>query len=63
MRKFFEDYKVLLRSIPAPTVTIFIVSVILMNLMANKELLSTPWPSMPTVCAVWMARRSKRRST
>ena len=56
MRKFFEDYKVLLRSIPAPTVTIFIVSVILMNLMANKELLSTPWLALDCGFAVsWVS--------
>ena len=48
MRKFFEDYKVLLRSIPAPTVTIFIVSVILMNLMANKEPVSYTHLTLPT---------------
>ena len=56
MRNFFEDYKVLLRSIPAPTVTIFIVSVILMNLMANKELLSTPWLALDCGFAVsWVS--------
>lgn len=38
-----EDYKILLRSIPASTVSAFIVSVILMNLLANKELISLPW--------------------
>ena len=34
-KDLFEDYKILLRSIPASTVTVFIVSVILMNLLAN----------------------------
>lgn len=42
-KDLFEDYKVLLRSIPASTVTVFIVSVILMNLLANKELISLPY--------------------
>lgn len=43
VREALEDYKVLLRSIPASTVTVFVVSVILMNLLANKELVSLPW--------------------
>ncbi len=42
-RRTLEDYKVLLRSIPSATVTCFVVSVILMNLLANKELISLPW--------------------
>ena len=43
LKELREDYKILLRSVPAPTVTIFIVSVILMNLLASKELISVPW--------------------
>lgn len=43
IKSIYEDYKVLMRSIPAPTVTFFIVSVIMMNLLANKELISLPW--------------------
>ena len=43
VRETLEDYKVLLRSIPAPTVSTFILSVVLMNLLANKELVSLPW--------------------
>lgn len=43
IKKVLEDYKLLLRSIPASTVTCFVVSVILMNLLANKELVSLPW--------------------
>lgn len=43
IKNVLEDYKLLLRSIPASTVTCFIVSVILMNLLANKELVSLPW--------------------
>lgn len=42
MKKFIQkellDYKLLLRSIPSMVVTFFIVSVILMNLLANKEI-------------------------
>ena len=43
IKNILEDYKLLLRSIPASTATCFIVSVILMNLLANKELISLPW--------------------
>lgn len=43
LRGVLADYKILLRSVPAPTVTLFVVSVIVMNLMANKELISTPY--------------------
>lgn len=38
-----EDFKILLRSIPATVVTLFVVSVICMNLLANKTLLIRPW--------------------
>jgi uncharacterized integral membrane protein (TIGR00697 family) len=37
------EFKLLLRSIPAPVVTLFVVSVICMNLLANKTLLQLPW--------------------
>ena len=43
IKKVIEDYKVLLRSIPAATVSLFFVSVIMMNLLANKELISLPY--------------------
>ena len=43
LKRTLEDYKVLLRSIPSATVTLFVVSVIVMNLLANKELVSLPW--------------------
>ena len=38
-----EDMRILLRSIPATVVTLFVVSVICMNLLANKTLLQLPW--------------------
>jgi uncharacterized integral membrane protein (TIGR00697 family) len=38
-----ETMRILLRSIPATVVTLFVVSVICMNLLANKTLLSLPW--------------------
>lgn len=37
------EFKLLLRSIPAPVVTLFVVSVICMNLLANKTLLQLSW--------------------
>ena len=46
IKKVMEDYKVLLRSFPAATVSLFIVSVIMMNLLANKELISLPYQAL-----------------
>ncbi len=40
LKRTIQDYKVLLRSIPSASVTLFVVSVIVMNLLANKELVS-----------------------
>lgn len=37
------EFKLLLRSIPAATVSLFVVSVICMNLLANKTLLQLDW--------------------
>lgn len=39
----WEDCRLLLRSIPSPVVAVFAVSVVVMNLLANKELVSLPW--------------------
>lgn len=38
-----EEFKILLRSIPATVVTLFAVSVICMNLLANKTLIMLDW--------------------
>ena len=43
LRREREDMKLLLRSIPATVVTLFVVSVICMNLLANKTLLRLDW--------------------
>lgn len=43
LKKELEDYKYLLRAIPSLTVTLFVASVIGMNIMANKELFNTPY--------------------
>ncbi len=41
--KEWTEFKTLLRSIPAAIVTLFVVSVISMNLLANKTLLQLDW--------------------
>ena len=41
--KIFSETKILLRSIPATVVTLFTVSVVCMNLLANKTLLQLDW--------------------
>ena len=38
-----EEMRILLRSVPATVVTLFVVSVICMNLLANKTLLQLEW--------------------
>ena len=67
-----EDYKQLLRSIPGLTLSIFILSVVCANLMANKELLSYKYLAMDSgyafswlmflcmdiICKRWGARAS-----
>ncbi len=43
IRKEREELSILLKSIPAITVTLFVVSVICMNLLANKTLFQNEW--------------------
>lgn len=43
LQKEHNDFKILLRAIPATVVTLFVVSVICMNLLANKTLLKLDW--------------------
>lgn len=43
IKRELSETKILFRSIPAPTVTLFVVSVICMNLLANKTLLQLDW--------------------
>ena len=43
IQKEITEFKLLLRSIPATVVTLFVVSVICMNLLANKTLLQLDW--------------------
>ena len=41
--KLYNEIKILLRSIPATVVTLFAISVVSMNLLANKTLLQLDW--------------------
>lgn len=43
LKKEKEETKILLRCIPATAVSLFVVSVICMNLLANKTLVQTDW--------------------
>ena len=43
LKKEFQEFQILMRSIPATVVTLFVVSVICMNLLANKTLLQLDW--------------------
>ena len=43
LRKELTEFRMLLRAIPAATVSLFVVSVICMNLLANKTLLQLDW--------------------
>ena len=43
LKKEQKEFRLLLRSIPAAVVTLFVVSVICMNLLANKTLLQLDW--------------------
>ena len=40
IKREMEDYRILLRNIPSLVISLFIVSVIMMNLLANKEFVS-----------------------
>lgn len=43
LKKIAEDYRLLLRNVPSTNVALFTLSVVLMNLLANKELVSLPY--------------------
>ena len=43
IRREVDDYRILLRNVPSLVISLFIVSVIMMNLLANKELFTTEW--------------------
>ena len=43
IRRELDDYRILLRNVHSLVITLFVVSVIMMNLLANKELLSVKY--------------------
>ena len=43
IKKEYKEFNILLRSIPVTVVTLFVVSVVCMNLLANKTLLQVDW--------------------
>ena len=38
IRSTWEEYKILLRSVPSMVIAVFVLSVVLMNLLAGREL-------------------------
>lgn len=51
-----EDTRMLMRSVPASTMVFFCVSVVLMNILANKEMLNLGWIALDCGFAVsWMS--------
>ena len=56
LKKTLQDCRVLLRSIPSPTVALFTVAVVVMNLLANKELISLPYLALDCgFCVSWVS--------
>lgn len=76
LKSEFTDTKILLRNIPSLTISIFILSVVCANLMANKELLSVKYLAldcgfvfswimflcMDVICKRWGAKASVKVS-
>lgn len=51
-----EDFSVLLRSVPSTVVSLFVVSVVMMNLLANKTLIQLEWIALDGGLLVsWLA--------
>ena len=46
IKREMEDYRILLRNVPSLVLALFIVSVIMMNLLANKELVSMKYMAL-----------------
>ena len=55
-----KKIRILLRSIPATTVTLFVVSVICMNLLANKTLLQLDWIALDGGILIRQKRTDRR---
>lgn len=76
IRREYEDFKLLVRSIPSLTITLFVLSVVCANLMANKELVSYKYVAldcgtvfswvmflcMDVICKRWGGRAAIRVS-
>ena len=72
LKNLLGDYKILLRNIPSLTITLFVLSVVCANLMANKELVSYKYLAldcgfvfswimficMDVICKRWGAKAS-----
>ena len=72
MRREYADFKLLMRSIPSLTITLFVLSVVCANLMANKELINYKYVAldcgtvfswimflcMDVICKRWGDRKS-----
>lgn len=51
-----DDYKMLLKNVPCVVMTFFVMSVVLMNLFANKELLNLGWFALDCgFCLSWLS--------
>ncbi len=56
IRSELSDYSVLLRSVPSTVVCLFVVSVVMMNLLANKTLIQLDWIALDGGLLVsWLA--------
>ncbi len=56
LKRELGEFDVLMRSIPATTVTLFVVSVICMNLLANKTLVQLDWIAIDGgILVSWMS--------
>lgn len=56
MRSIIEEYKVLLRSVPSTVIAAFVLSVVLMNLLAGREMSRSDWFCLNTGLSVsWIS--------
>lgn len=56
LKRELKDLKILLRNVPSLVISLFFISVIVMNLLANKELISTKYLALDCGCIVsWIS--------
>ena len=56
IRRELDDYRILMRNVPSIVISLFIVSVIMMNLLANKELISMRYLALDCgFCLSWIS--------